>query len=199
MKLGIHNAKLWLSVNETDHAQGPPDAPVTLVEYGDYECPYCGRSHPIVKRIQKEMGDKLRFVFRHFPLNNVHRNASTAAQAAEAAGAQGKFWQMHDLLFAHQQDLEYGDVNHYALQIGLDPYQFESALSSEQFAKHVTGDFRGGVRSGVNGTPTFFINDVRYDGENEYEPLSSAIRAALDARVDNARGGGPTMPPDRKE
>jgi protein-disulfide isomerase len=195
MRLGQHRARLTIPVGEDDHAQGPADAPVTLVEYGDYECPYCGRSHPIVKQIQKELGDRLRFVFRHFPLNNVHRNASTAAQAAEAAGVQGKFWEMHDVLFKHQQDLEYGDVNHYALQIGLDPYRFESDVSSERFAKRVTEDFRSGVRSGVNGTPTFFINDARYDGENEYEPLLAAIRAAMD----DGRGGVPTMPPEGKE
>ena len=183
MKLGIHHARLAIPVNETDHAQGPADAPVTLVEYGDYECPYCGRSHPIAKRIQKELGARLRFVFRHFPMNNVHRNAGNAAQAAEASGAQGKFWEMHDILFEHQQDLEYGDVNHYALRIGLDPYKFESALSSQRFAKRVTDDFRGGVRSGVNGTPTFFINDVRYEGENEYEALMAAVVAGTELRA----------------
>jgi protein-disulfide isomerase len=184
MKLSVqepasHDApRLAVPVNEKDHAQGPADAPVTLVEYGDYECPYCGNAYPIVKRIQKEMGPRLRFVFRNFPLNTIHAHAGIAAQAAEAAAAQGKFWEMHDLLYEHQQDLEAGDMVRYALKLGLEIYRFESDLSGEVFAKRVSDDFRGGVRSGVNGTPTFFINGVRYNGPHDYDSLKAALDQA---------------------
>ena len=174
MKLDLHAPRLAIAVSEKDHADGPSDAPVTLVEYGDYECPYCGRAYPIVKEIQKRMEGRLRFVFRNFPLNTNHEHAGVAAQAAEAAAGQGKFWQMHDLLYEHQDELAEADLNSYALKIGLEIYQFESDLSTERYAKRVRDDFRGGVRSGVNGTPTFFINDVRYNGPHELEPLLAA-------------------------
>ena len=166
---------LAVPVNDKDHAQGSAGAPVTLVEYGDYECPYCGNAYPIIKRIQGEMGPRLRFVFRNFPLNTIHAHAGIAAQAAEAAAAQGKFWEMHDLLYEHQQDLEGGDMVRYALKLGLEIYRFESDLSGEVFAKRVSDDFRGGVRSGVNGTPTFFINGTRYNGPHDYESLKAAL------------------------
>jgi protein-disulfide isomerase len=178
MKLQEHTPGLTVSVTEKDHAQGPPDAPATLVEYGDYECPYCGASYPIVKRLREALGDRLRFVFRNFPLNSVHPHASVAAQAAEAAAAQGKFWEMHDMLFEHQSNLADADLTQYALKLGLEPYRFQSDLSSERFADKVQADFRGGVRSGVNGTPTFFINGVRYDGPNRYEELLAALQRA---------------------
>ena len=178
MKLEQHTAALAVPVSERDHAQGPPDAPVTLVEYGDYECPYCGKAHPIVKRIQKKMGQRLRFVFRNFPLNTIHAHAGVAAQAAEAAAAQGKFWEMHDLLFENQDKLADADLNSYALKLGLEIYRFESDLSGEVFATRVRDDFRGGIRSGVNGTPTFFINNLRYDGPLRYEDLMEAVESA---------------------
>jgi len=178
MKLEQHTAALAVPVSERDHAQGPPDAPVTLVEYGDYECPYCGKAHPIVKRIQKKMGQRLRFVFRNFPLNTIHAHAGVAAQAAEAAAAQGKFWEMHDLLFENQDKLADADLNSYALKLGLEIYRFESDLSGEVFATRVRDDFRGGIRSGVNGTPTFFINNLRYDGALRYEDLMEAVESA---------------------
>ena len=170
--------RLAVPVNEKDHAQGPPDAPVTLVEYGDYECPYCGNAYPIIKRLQEQMGPRLRFVFRNFPLNTIHAHAGVAAQAAEAAAAQGKFWEMHDLLYEHQHDLAEADLVSYALKLGLEVYRFESDLSGETFAKRVSEDFRGGVRSGVNGTPTFFINGTRYDGPHDYGALKSAVEEA---------------------
>jgi len=178
MKLEQHTAALAVPVSERDHAQGPPDAPVTLVEYGDYECPYCGKAHPIGKRIQKKMGQRLRFVFRNFPLNTIHAHAGVAAQAAEAAAAQGKFWEMHDLLFENQDKLADADLNSYALKLGLEIYRFESDLSGEVFATRVRDDFRGGIRSGVNGTPTFFINNLRYDGALRYEDLMEAVESA---------------------
>jgi protein-disulfide isomerase len=178
MKLQQHHARLAVPVTQRDHAQGLPDAPVTLVEYGDYECPYCGRAYPVVKKIQTELGDRMRFVFRNFPLNTIHPHASVAAQAAEAAGAQGKFWEMHDLLYEHQDDLDNADMVQYALKIGLEVYRFEADVASEVFAPRVREDFRSGVRSGVNGTPTFFINEIRYDGGNEFDALLAALRDA---------------------
>src|SRR5688572_16997344 len=178
MKLQQHRAKLAVPVSERDHAQGPADAPVTLVEYGDYECPYCGKAHPIVKRIQQRMGDRLRFVFRNFPLNTIHAHASVAAQAAESAGAQGKFWEMHDLLYENQDKLADVDLNSYALKLGLEIYRFEADMSSQVFATRVREDFRGGIRSGVNGTPTFFINGMRYNGALRLDELLDAIEAA---------------------
>ena len=181
MKLEQHRPRLTLPVSDKDHVQGPPDAPVTLVEYGDYECPYCGRAYPIVKRVQAELGDQLRFVFRNFPLNTIHEHAGVAAQAAEAASAQGKFWEMHDLLYEHQDELADTDLNRYALKLGLEIYRFEADLSGEVYARKVRDDFRGGIRSGVNGTPTFFINGLRYNGPLEYEPLSNALRDELSA------------------
>ena len=176
MKLDQHAPRLTVPVTEKDHAQGPADAPVTLVEYGDYECPYCGRAYPVVKELQRRMGERMRFVFRNFPLNTLHEHAGVAAQAAEAAAAQGKFWEMHDILYEHQQELD--DVQQYALRIGLEIYQFEADLSGEKYAKRVRDDFRGGVRSGVNGTPTFFINEVRYNGEHTVEAMLPALENA---------------------
>jgi protein-disulfide isomerase len=178
MKLDQHAPRLSMPVSERDHIQGSAEAPVTLLEYGDYECPYCGKAYPLVKQVQEALGDRLRFAFRNFPLNTVHPHASIAAQAAEAAGAQGKFWEMHDLLFEHQDDLADADLVQYALKLGLEVYRFEADLSSEAFAARVREDFRSGVRSGVNGTPTFFINDVRYNGAHEAGELLAALRAA---------------------
>ena len=182
MKLQQHRAQLAIPVTERDHAQGPAGAPVTLVEYGDYECPYCGKAYPIVKRVQRELGDRLRFVFRNFPLNTIHAHASVAAQAAESAGAQGKFWEMHDLLYENQDKLADADLNSYALKLGLEIYRFEADMSSQVFAARVREDFRGGVRSGVNGTPTFFINGLRYRGELRMDELLYAIESAMKER-----------------
>ena len=171
--------RLAVPVSDRDHYQGPFDAPVTLVEYGDYECPYCGRAYPVVKQLQEVYGDRLRFVFRNFPLNTIHEHAGVAAQAAEAAAAQDKFWDMHDLLYEHQDDLAELDMVQLALRLGLEVYRFEADLSGERYAKRIREDFRGGVRSGVNQTPTFFINDARYDGPLELDALKTAIDAAL--------------------
>lgn len=170
--------RLRLPVGERDHAQGPPDAPLTLVEYGDYECPYCGMAYPIVKEVQRQMGERLRFVFRNFPLSNVHPYATKAAEAAELAGAQGQFWPMHDLLFEHQHALDTIHLARYAGQLGLDPAQFAADLTAGVQHDHVREDFLSGVRSGVNGTPTFFINGVRHDGGYSAEDLLAALEAA---------------------
>lgn len=160
----MSGAALTPPVGERDHAAGPDDAPVSLVEYGDYECPYCGMAHSIVQEAQRELGKKLRFVFRNFPLAEAHPHARLAAQAAEAAGAQGKFWEMHDVLFGHQDALELDDILGYATSLGLDTARVARELEAGTYEKHVRDDFRGGVKSGVNGTPTFFVNGERYDG-----------------------------------
>ena len=168
-------------VTERDHVAGPDDAPVTLVEYGDYECPYCGMAHPIVKSIQRRLGEKLRFVFRNFPLRESHPHAEHAAQAAESAGAQGKFWEMHDVIFEHQHALEDDDLLGYAQAIGIDAERLARDLADGTFVKRVREDFRSGVRSGVNGTPTFFINGERYNGPwaDETRFLRALEEAAL--------------------
>jgi protein-disulfide isomerase len=171
---------LVITVSKSDHAQGPADAPVTLVEYGDYQCPYCGAAHPVVKAVQAAAGESLRFVFRNFPLAQAHEHAMLAAQAAEAAGAHSEdsFWKMHDRLFEHQDELDLASLISHAKAIGLDPGQFRRDLEAGTFLPRVKGDFRGGVRSGVNGTPTFFINGERYDGEYDEPSLVAAIRRA---------------------
>ena len=170
-------ARLSSPVTARDHAQGPPDAAVTLVEYGDYECPHCGRAHPIVKEIQKRLGSRLRFVFRNFPLNEIHPHAEHAAEAAEAAAVQGKFWEMHDAIFEHQRALEDRHLLEYAALAGLDAQQVQRELASHMHAARVKEDFLSGIRSGVNGTPTFFINGIRHDHAWDAETLERALRA----------------------
>jgi protein-disulfide isomerase len=163
---------------ERDHTQGPADAPVTLVEYGDYECPYCGRAHPIVKEVQERLGDRLRFVFRNFPITTSHPRAEQAAEAAEAAGAQGRFWEMHDLIYESQPRLSVEDLRGYAERVGLDLERFDRELADHAYAERVREDFMSGVRSGVNGTPTFFINGARYDDPYDVETLTAALERA---------------------
>jgi protein-disulfide isomerase len=162
--MNAKNNKLTVPVGPDDHAQGPASAPVTLVEYGDYECPHCGRAYPIVKRIQERLGDRLRFVFRNLPLAELHPNATAAAELAEAAASQGKFWEMHDMLFEHQAALEPDDLRRYAKKLDLDIGKLEGALASGGPSDRVRKDFMSAIRSGANGTPTFFINGQRYDG-----------------------------------
>jgi protein-disulfide isomerase len=157
-------AHLAVPVNDRDHSIGPNNAPVTLVEYGDFECPHCGRAFPLVEGVRRYMGEQLRFVYRHFPLVEAHPHAQSAAEAAEAAGVQGRFWEMHHMLFLNQQSLEPEDLLLYATKIGVDAHRVARELGAGVWTKKVRDDFRGGVRSGVNGTPTFFINGVRHDG-----------------------------------
>ncbi|MEO8071235.1 MAG: thioredoxin domain-containing protein [Acidobacteriota bacterium] len=173
-------ATLKVPVNQHDHAQGPTDAPVTLVEYGDYECPHCGRAYPIVKAVQKHFGKRLRFVFRNFPLSEIHPHAESAAEVAEAAAAQGKFWEMHDAIFENQTRL--GGPLYVALAqtLHLDMPSFQDALKAREFRDRVRADFSSGVRSGVNGTPTFFINGQRHDAPFDFEDLVAAIDAAIE-------------------
>ena len=190
MKLQEHQPKLAVPVSEKDHSLGRPNAPITIVEYGDYECPYCGKAYPATRQLMQTLGDELRFVFRNFPLNTIHEHASEAAQAAEAAAAQGKFWEMHDLLYENQENLADVDLRQYALKAGLEIYRFESDMSGELYATKVRDDFRGGVRSGVNGTPTFFVNEYRFNDTPPYENLLAAARAAAEGKwplPDNAK------------
>lgn len=166
-------------VTPTDHSQGPEDAPATLVEYGDYQCPHCGHAHSIVKRVQKHFGKQVRFVFRNFPLSQIHPEAEGAAETAEFAAAHGKFWEMHDLLFENQEQLSDSLFLQLAKKLKLPIDAMESAIESGEFATRVGSDFSGGVRSGVNGTPTFFINGRRHDGPFEYPDLVAAIEDAI--------------------
>jgi protein-disulfide isomerase len=173
--------KLSVAVSAKDHRQGDPDAPCTLVEYGDYQCPSCGQAYPIVKRVQKHYGKRLSFVFRNFPLTQMHPFAEPAAETAEFAGANGKFWGMHDLLFENQARL--GDdelLPELAKQLHLAPAKLLEALESKEFEPRVKSDFSSGVRSGVNGTPTFFINGQRHDGPYDFASLVEAIDGALE-------------------
>lgn len=177
MTMNLDLPQLIKPVNAQDHILGPRNAAVTLVEYGDYECPYCGMAHPIVASVLENLADEVRYVFRHFPLRKVHPHAETAGQAAEAAGAQGKFWEMHDLLFENQAALEVEDLVERAVGLQLNIEEFVQDLETERFAPKVQSDFLGGVQSGVNGTPCFFINGFRYDGSWDEDTLTQALRA----------------------
>jgi protein-disulfide isomerase len=173
---------LKIPVSEKDHVQGDEHAPITLVEYGDYECPHCGHAYPIVQRVQKHFGKRLRFVFRNFPLNEIHPHAEDAAESAEFAAANGKFWEMHDGIFENQDSLSDSMLLELAKSLGLSGTDLRDALTNEMYTQHVKSDFIGGVRSGVNGTPTFFINGQRHDGPFEYEDLVEAIETELAAK-----------------
>lgn len=163
-------------VTERDHMLGPSDAPITIVEYGDYECPDCLNAVPIIKKVRQALGDRMRFVFRHFPLSSIHPHASMAAEAAEAANDQGKFWEMHEELFKHQKEL--ADLTHLALLLGLEIYKFESGRTSDQHRRRVYVDYEGGVLSGVKGTPTLFINGRKYQGKIEAKAIIAACEKA---------------------
>ncbi|MDB5166682.1 MAG: bdbD [Candidatus Saccharibacteria bacterium] len=171
-------SELTVPVTKNDHFQGPADAPVTMVEYGDYECPYCGQAYYIIKQLQADLGDMLRFVFRNFPLTQIHPDALPAAYAAEAAGLQGKFWEMHDVIYEHQEELEAHNLASFAYLLELDVDRFVKDMNSEAVNKKVYDDFWSGVRSGVNGTPTFFINGKRHEGSYAYQSLRGAIEEA---------------------
>ena len=170
------------AVSERDHSQGPATAPITLVEYGDYQCPYCGAAYPVIKRLQAALGKKLRFVFRNFPLTQMHPLAMVAAEAAEAAGLLGKFWPMHDVIYENQQWLDAEGLARWAHQLGLADSPLEKALERPEIAKRIEEDHRGGILSGVNGTPTFYINGERFDGSPDYESLLAALESELALR-----------------
>lgn len=170
--------RLVLPVSERDHLRGTFGAPAILVEYGDYECPYCAAAHEVVQALQQELGGRLCFAYRNFPLTNKHPRAEPAAEAAEAAGAQGKFWEMHDLLFENQEALEIQDLVEYAAEIELDVRRFVSEIKTHAHVARLREDLSSGVSSGVNGTPTFFINNVRYDGSTDFESMLASLSSA---------------------
>lgn len=174
-------SKLVQPVGANDHVLGPSVAAVTLVEYGDYECPHCGHAYPVVEEVLRHLGHEVRFAFRHFPLSQLHPRALMAAQAAEAAGAQGEFWRMHQMLFENQEALEPDDLLAYAQAVGLETTRFARELRDEVHLPKVQADFRSGVRSGVNGTPTFFINGARFDLPWAPDTLEAAIAQAAAA------------------
>jgi protein-disulfide isomerase len=165
-------------VGPDDWADGPADATVTFVEYGDFECPHCGAMEPVLRELRRLAGPGMRFVFRQFPLTSSHPHAEIAAEAAEAAGAQGAFWPMHDALFGNQQALTVPDLVGYAAALGLNAETVEADLASHAYLPNVRDDFMSGVRSGVSGTPTFYINGVRYDNDYTLDALVSAVQTA---------------------
>jgi len=161
-------------VTDRDHALGPPTAPITIVEYGDYECPSCLNAVPIMQEVRRILGDKLRFVFRHFPQSSIHPHASVAAEAAEAAAEQGRFWEMHETLFRHQKELAGIDLSHLALTLGMEIYKFETSMGRQQHYQRILADFESGLRSGVKKTPTLFVNGQRYDGPIDASSIAAA-------------------------
>jgi protein-disulfide isomerase len=171
-------ATLIAPVSERDHSVGPDTALLTLVEYGDYQCPYCKAAHPVLNEVRRMLGTRLRFVFRNFPLSGIHPEAQHAAEAAEAAAAQGKFWPMHDLLFERQWALDDEHLLEYAQELGLDARRVSIELEEGTHRSRVRDDFMSGVRSGVNGTPTFFINGIRHDGGYDLMSLLAALEQA---------------------
>jgi protein-disulfide isomerase len=185
----MSTGSLTVPVGPADHVVGPASAPITLVEYGDYECPHCGRAHVVLQTVLSELAQEVRFVFRNFPLAEVHPHAQAAAEAAESVAAHGgndAFWAMHDMLFENQDALEPDAILEYATAVGADPHVVAADLSSGAMTEHVRADFRSGVRSGVNGTPTFFVNGRRFDG-NWGDPVAFAAALHQAARVGSVR------------
>jgi protein-disulfide isomerase len=172
-------SELKIGISQNDHILGDDRAPVTLVEYGDYECPHCGAAHPIVKALLTQFENQLRYVYRHFPLTQIHPHAEAAAETAEFAGAYGRFWQMHDLIFENQERLGLPLLFEAAAALGLSVNGLREALATGEFRSKVRSDFAGGVRSGVNGTPTFFVNGHRHNGSYAFEDLAEAIESRL--------------------
>ncbi len=176
-------ATLRVPVSPNDHIQGAEHALVTMVEYGDYQCPYCAAAFPVVNSVLKHFGTRLRLVFRHFPLTEIHPLAKPAAETAEFAGAHGHFWKMHDILYENHDQLGLPLMLAAARTLGLSEQDLESSLANETYAPKVQADFLGGVRSGVNGTPAFYIQGVRHDGSYDYESLTFAINAVMGVGV----------------
>jgi len=168
---------LKLAVSNTDHAQGNLNADLVIVEYGDYQCPYCGAAYPVLKELMSQFGSQIKFVFRNFPLSEMHQYARTAALAAEAAGLQGKFWEMHDAIYENQRDLNEKFLMKLAGKLNLNIPQFEKDLADSALADKVDADFESGMVSGVNGTPTFFVNGKKFDGgaEDLFQLISANV------------------------
>ncbi|MDB6057999.1 MAG: oxidoreductase [Verrucomicrobiales bacterium] len=178
MNAHVHS-ELAEPVTRHDHVRGPHRAPVTLVEYGDIECPYCGQAHSILRALEQEMEGQLRFVFRHFPLTTIHPFAEHASEAAEAAGAQGKFWEMHDLLFENQDALSDEDLVTYSAELNLDARRVANDIVTGAHAARIGHDIDTGLRSEVDGTPMFFINGKKYNGDLELYAMLEALQAEL--------------------
>lgn len=174
-KQDLEYSRLLVPIHTDDHIQGPPDALYTLVEYGDYECPACGELFQTIRELRGRLGDEIRLVFRHYPRSGIHPHAQQAAEAAEAAGAQGRYWEMHDLLFANQNALKTGDLRRYAEQLALDGRRFRDELKHKVYENRVREDFRRGVENGVYGTPGLFINGIRYDGGLDADSLLAEL------------------------
>ena len=166
-------------VTEKDHIQGNLNAPIELVEYGDYQCPHCGRAYPIIKNIQEKLGSKLKFVFRNFPLTEIHPDAFNAALATEAAALQKKFWEMHDIIFENQISLETESILKYEKRAGLNMAQFTKDIQKDELVAKVENDLESGIRSGVNGTPSFFVNGIKYDGDWEAAEFIKHLQGLL--------------------
>jgi protein-disulfide isomerase len=176
-------ADLKVPVSAGDHILGDQNAAVTLVEYGDYECPHCAAAHPVVKAVQRHFAQQLAFVFRHFPLTEIHPNAGIAAESAEYAAVHGRFWEMHDLIFENQTRLSSAFLLVLAGSLGLSQSELRDALSRGIFTPKVQGDYLGGVHSGVNGTPTFFVDGIRHKATYDFPHLVSAIESRLHAKA----------------
>jgi len=171
--------RLTQDVTDDDHVQGSDSADVTVVEYGDYECSYCGEAYPIVREVQQRIGERMRFVFRNFPITTTHPHAQKAAEAAEAAAAQDRFWAMHDRLYEHQRQLDDKHLVKHAQKLGLDADRFAKDLATDAYKERVQGDFSSGIRSGVNGTPAFYINGIRHDDSWDADTLVAAMERAV--------------------
>lgn len=170
-------------VGPHDHVRGPADAPVTLVEYGDYECRHCRAAAPMINELRERFGDRLRYVFRHFPIRDLHPQAQFAAEVAEAAAAQGKFWEMHDLLFAYEQSIDHEFVRNLARRLNLDVDRFLQDLAEHRFAGRVNDDYRSAIRSGAHGAPAFFLNGIRYDGAWDVDSMIAEIERPLGVQL----------------
>jgi protein-disulfide isomerase len=175
LTIDVPSGDLHVPVTARDHVQGPEDAPFTLVEYADYECPYSRIAYPVIRGVQRELGDRLRFVYRNFPLREIHPHAQHAAEAAEAAANQDRFWEMHDFLFEHQRSLDDEHLHEYAGDLGLEVETFDRDMAQHRYAERIETDLIGGVQSGVQGTPIFFVNGVRYEGALDRESLQMTI------------------------
>jgi len=169
-------------ITTEDWIRGKKDAPVTILEYGDFECPYCGMAYPELEAVLEEAPAAVRLIYRHFPITTIHPDALPAAEAAEAAGAQGKFWEMHDMLFTHQEALEYENLLAYADSIGLDTGRFDDEMQRQVYRDQVRQDFRRGIHDGVNGTPTLFFNRIRYDGPRDRASMLEAVSVLVKAQ-----------------
>ena len=173
---------LTVPVSQRDHFKGPAGGSLTLVEYGDLECPHCALVHPVVAEIAHELRDSLVVVFRHFPLTRVHPRSQRAAEAAEAAGSQGKFWEMLDLMYQNHEDLHEESLARLAKKLKLDTKRFAKDMEGQVYRDRVRADFLSGVRSGVNGTPTFYINGERYGGSYDFDAIVAALLKASRTR-----------------